>query len=731
MNFPNEILNLIVSEGLDCCHTSIAWSQISTAFKDIITEKLGVIVILDGYSSFDEQQLPIECDSLMDEKNTLYTLTDHPENASLAKFIPKYSNILVVVHSNRSYSDVLANMFYDIARNCSQGTSICIIYSTSLNFLSKLYFRELSLYQENITLCELHVIGSSSGDENEMCDINTLFERTYIYNLSSLYSLDVQTPSHKLFSKDLKVIKLLNLLEFNEDTSNFFSECPSLSIIESTKFPTNTGATCRTFRLPRCNSITLTNYVDGSHYPDIDGSCVYDSLTLVPSLRSLDPEFSNLFFLNLKKLRLKLNDLGSHLVRFFGCQFPNLKFLECGSCVVPWSDLIAAKADLKLIKLTLTSLEQLEWISSYPGSLKSLYIEAPQARIVHFPISSVFENSQLYFENISIEISHLWQCYLLEKVVLSHSKPLMSLKIILNETLLAESIPLTGLHISKWGLICEDDYIIFKISFMAHFTLLAKETKIRDETSDSLRIEEHAVSNPVPSPKNYRNVFYDSDASKDITYAVSPSDFRRNSLAGADSRTARRQSAIVFSSSSNEIRKSSFGTRNFSPVSPTHFQEETPFKSENVAFVFSEECPNILTTNIAALESSLLSFSEVKSNLIKQLQIQIDGFSVKHQCEDNSELVILIVREIIRVLKFPYDVRLPSMIIENFQVVVFISQGNTRLSEDQWSAISLEIQTLLAYEGHNLKVFTDLSSSNSRISVLLKRSESGTLREKH
>lgn len=717
MEFPNEILNLIVSQGLDSCKTSISWSQISPFFRELVTDQLGVIVLQDGSGALHDMRSPLDYMLLMDKKNTYTVLTDHPDHPSILRFVVTYLNLLVVIQTDRSYSDVLTNIIDEIAQHCSPKTNLCVVYSTSLNFLSKLYFRELSLYRKKIRLCELHVIGNGLVNRDEMCDIDTLFERTYLYNLRSIYSLEVQNTAHELISQDLSIVKQLNFLDFNENSSKFLTQCPKLRVIESTKFPI--GHEERPIMLPKCDCITLTHYVDGSNYQTIDGTHIYEELTLVPALRSADPEFHDLLFPNIKKLSLKLNEVGSHLVRFYDCDFSNLSTFHCGCCIIPWSDLASASANIQYIIVTLMSLEQLRWLTSCPHVIKNLYIEAPKVKLTDFPISSLFEKTHLKFQTVAIDIQLLWHCYLLKNLILPNVDHGSSLKLVINESALMDAIKLNTIPLEKWRLMLEDNCIIFRIPYIKHFTLIGIGCNTHRMTGAAMINTDSQTSSQIPSPIDCANQYFDMGASPNITYAVSPSEFRRNSLAGADSQTARRQSAIAFSSYYNERRKSSANNTKFTPIYPAAPLSEDPFEEENVVFIFEESCPDILTTNITALETSFFSWTEVKTDRIPLLQIVIQEFSLLNEFDDVAYLVPGLSAQIIEVLNYPFHSRLMNMIIEKLQVVVDFSAADIDVCHEKQSKLSNDLHAYLTYRGHHLRVVTSSEGTDSLLSVLL------------
>lgn len=714
MRFPSELIDLIVSQGLDSCRTSIAWSNISPHYRDLITKQLGLVVLDDGTKESDETKLFLDYQVLMVEGNTLHFETDHPEYERLKQFIVKFSSLLVVIHSGRSYNDVLASILNDIGQFSAAGTSVCIVYSNSLNFLSKLYFRELSLYQDKIRLCELHVLGNGKANVDEVCDLNTLFERTYLYNLKSIYSLDVQSSQHQLISQDLLTIKQLNFVAYDEASSSFFSQCPNLKTIESMKYPIKYQDTL--YRLPRCDSITLTHYVSGSHYPPLDGSTVAKELTLIPSLRSEDPEFQGLNFPRLKSLRLKLNDATSHLVRFHNCNFSSLNEFACGSCTIPWADMISAGWSSGELAVTLTSVEQLQWLTSSPPGIDRLRILNPKTRFMEFPASHIFETSKLNFDTISLELSTVWQCYLLQKLILPHLESNQCLMIIFDENALSESLA------SKWdkklNLEFEDDYLVFKIPPLRHFQLI-------EISSRSAVAKPCGVSRMSPidtaSPSSHakiNNLYFDADATREMCYAVSPSEFRRNSLAGLTNECARRQSAIVFPNGPRARRASSISSSNFDPVVPT--SSDNPFDGDNAVFEFSKCSPAVLTMNLDALESSLFSWKNRDCNHIPFLRVLVRDQDTHNQVGDLDSIIPILVPRIIEVLKFPYDIRLPMMVIDKLQAVVDLTDLSFEVSVGQRLKLSTEIQAYLGYKGYKVPVLTDQSKTGLMVSILLK-----------
>ncbi|GAV53759.1 hypothetical protein ZYGR_0AK02610 [Zygosaccharomyces rouxii] len=406
MELPSEILELIVSQGLDSCQTSISWMQISPIFQKLVIELLGVVVLQDGVQDLQDMDLPFDYKRLMSNSNVLQVPTDYPNAEQILRFIKKYMHLLIVIQSDRNYSDVLASLIVSITKGCNRSTTVSVIYFNSQNYLSKLYFRGMASCQENVDFSELHVVGKAPLSRSELFDVYTLFQRTFLYHLKNIYSLDIQSKDHRVISQDLTVINQLNFGTFDDQWENYFIECPNLRKIENTKYPIRTSD--EPFKLPKCESISLTHYVDGIHYQPIDGSQIYGELKLVPTLRSGDPEFYNLRFANLKKLKLVLSDSGSHSIRFHDCDFGSVDSLDCASGLVPWTDLTDSGARLKHMKLSLTTDEQAQWLCECPYRLETISIASYGAWSPVSPNISHLPKEVIKCQAIDLEIQSIW-----------------------------------------------------------------------------------------------------------------------------------------------------------------------------------------------------------------------------------------------------------------------------------------------------------------------------------
>lgn len=703
MELPREVLELIISQGLDSCQTSISWMQISSIFRKLVLTLLGVVVLQDGVSELKDIELPFDYKMLMHKSNTLYVNTDHPRAGELLAFIKRYSHLVIVVQTNRNYSDVLGSLMAGIAQDCCSGATICIVYSTLQNYLSKLYFRGISMFQQRVRLSELHVVGNSAMYKSELFDINTLFERTFLYHLRKIYSLDVQSMNNKLISQDLKVIKQLNFANFDDEWYHYFAFCPNLKKIEDTKFPLRNNE--ETFKLPRCESIALTHYVDGPRYQPIDGSQICEELALVPTLRSVDCHFHSLYFAKLKKLRLVFSNSESHNIRFRDCDFRSLSILDCGLCLIPWSDLQSSGVELKQIKLAMGTSEQIQWLLSCPYNLEKISIVSQNSRLPASPSFSSIPQGSLNVYALDIEIRSLWHCYLFHHLVFQSVNHSSDLKITLDLNSLMQSMLDSTFAIEEWGLPIEDDCMAFKVPQVKHFTLTLvgkRKDRIGELSTDVLR--------DTPSVAPYPNIFFDTNATLQ-NYAVSPSTFRRKSLAGLDSDAARRQSTIA------ELNgQMSYPRKHRSSSSSSGINGISMMKA--CVFLLSDKFPEVITTNIAALDEGLFSWSEIKTDRIFFLRVVAENLPMEF--DSLQDLAQKLSEEIIDILKYPYHIALRYVVVEKFQVIVDLSTLGFEFHEQEQTQLKIDLQLYLAFKGHNVKVFTPSEQDSFHVSVLLK-----------
>lgn len=100
------------------------------------------------------------------------------------------------------------------------------------------------------------------------------------------------------------------------------------------------------------------------------------------------------------------------------------------------------------------------------------------------------------------------------------------------------------------------------------------------------------------------------------------------------------------------------------------------------------------------------------------MQILIQDI-VAEELENFESLIPKLSSQIIEALTFPYDVRMPMMIIEKFQIVIDFSGIDFMMTEERRSVFSIDLHTYLAYKGHKVRMLTDEDNTDFKVSVLL------------
>ena len=327
MRLPIEIIDKVVTSSLDSFETLISWSKINVHFKDLIKENLGVLSVWDSdRDSTRVSPAPLNYDSISIESNTFCISSDWFRFEDILDFLEKFNNILVVIVSDRCYSDPLATMLCELTRGMSElgiARNLCIIYKTRTNFLSKLYFRELYHCSAQLRLCELHIVGNDLLDhESDMCDIDTIFEMTNLHNIATLYTLNIRA-CRRLVAPQLRIIKQLQV-EKNCDVVEALKYCRKLSRIDQFQIPVWKEAV-----LPPCDNLTIINFNTDIERHLIDGSHVRESLTIKTSLKSSNPLFQNIKCHNITSLTIECGSNFWGVIKFTDCYFGNLKHYSC------------------------------------------------------------------------------------------------------------------------------------------------------------------------------------------------------------------------------------------------------------------------------------------------------------------------------------------------------------------------------------------------------------------
>lgn len=77
MNLPIEVLDRVVTSGLDSFESLMAWSQIGVHFRSVVRKKLGILAIIDSDKHASRASpAPLNYDLVSDESNTMCVFSD-------------------------------------------------------------------------------------------------------------------------------------------------------------------------------------------------------------------------------------------------------------------------------------------------------------------------------------------------------------------------------------------------------------------------------------------------------------------------------------------------------------------------------------------------------------------------------------------------------------------------------------------------------------------------------
>ena len=764
---PDEILELIIRYNNKSIRTLISWSLIYPHIRNQVSKEVGIITIQDGLISKFHNILGFQCliseNVVYDNKsntiasNYINIISDDiddeyilNEKQSFALFISRFNNLLIVIETTRQYSANLYNTLTRVANSCHYGTNICVFYKTHTNFLSKLYFKPLQNILSNISLTELYIFGDSkfqSSNPDNLVDIDTLFQTVYIEDLKSIYSLDIIDDTKVVSAPQLVTIKKINYNE-NINIVHFLRYCTSIQNINYLRFPIlNNLKGKSTFVLPPCKRITLNEFSSDVSHPTIDGSKITEMLTLQVTLRSTDPFFKNLSFPKVIFLHLSLFDF--KVVNLVNCDFNQVRHLNIENCLVPWDNFNLSKNTnedfIKLnVKIKTNNWQHLSWLISCPFHIQNLEIEGYLMESVSLSLLSnsflsdpfikqdldiIDLNNSNKIENIALNIDSLEHCRFLQELISksSLSASSSSFNITINENKLRKSICVNNNN----KLIQRLDISVPK---MNHLTLLLLQLK-NNISDDNFSSKGNSINmgnfnfNSANIHQGSLSILNEKFSSKYFktkeiipVETISPSQFRRNTLAGLSSEEARKQSIITFDSTSSMILDATSNRRSFSLDSGSLFSNlHYSNNNEYIVDEFSDlqdfisfnlqgtQCPNIVTLNINMLETLLLKFDNLsKDTKIPLLQI---WFALDTPVFTYEKLIIDLTNRIIDLLDYPYDQIVNSLAFQKLQLFIDFSESNENIySSFTFGTLTNDLCQLLALKGRYLK-FVEFKSS--------------------
>ncbi|SCW04204.1 LAFE_0H08372g1_1 [Lachancea fermentati] len=676
MELPTEILAQIVASGLDSFATAKSWCEISPYFKSQVTKNLGIVVVTDLSSPNSEDTLdPLNYNIMSSDLNTVFTNSDQFDAIGVKTFASGYGSILIVIVSDRAFSDplltTLTQLTEDLA-NCAKHTpkNICVLYKTTCNYISKMYFRQFFLSKRLLRLCELHVLGNKNWNETDMCDLDMIFELTYLHDIQTLYSLNIRTMSDKIIAPCLRAIRQLEVTP-SIKLDHYLSNCPRILQIEQFKLPSGLGK--EPYVLPKCESLTLVNFNPDVRHLKVDGTNVSKELIIMTSQKIEGSTFSNLNFPNITKLKVELPLLTMGEITFSNCLFPQLVYYDCSPSLTltNWESLVSTGADIDMLKMSISNHRDLWSLKKCPFTVtKKLTItSARPEEVTALLIDDMdldtdqpgWSNAISFCDRVKLSLRSLWDCIIFQNLILPRISSQCSLCIGINTPGVYQSFsklyqkegPDVTELLARWNM------HFFNNTF--HFYFPSLKTLTLHELADSSSEIIFDMTEKFPScdvPNQYTDPLVSDPYVTNL--AISPSEFRRNSLAGIDSVTARRNSVLKIGGnpSSYYLRKRSSGSYSLGQrpdISKSLLltrSEDASLASQNF-FQFAlgdpDNVPETITTTLDILENCL-DLRESKAQ-IQRLEI----FLTNINCKDLSIAQILadIYERVIDILHHP------------------------------------------------------------------------------
>ncbi|SCV04490.1 LAMI_0H16556g1_1 [Lachancea mirantina] len=562
MILPIEILEQVVTSGLDSFETSMSWSEISPRFQDVVRQKLGIVVITDlSYRRHEPSPGPLCFKRLSGDQNTFITSSDQYRLEELRDFVESFDYLLIVVATDRAFSDPLMEALTRLAEIVASNSrtrpkDICLIYKTGTNYLSKMYFREFWLHRKKMGLNELHILGVGQTGSLDLCDLDMIFKITYLHNVHSLYSLNIPNARHKLIAPDLNSIRQLEAVA-NVRLEETFASCPNMAVIEQFRLPS--GIDRSIYELPACESFAFMNFNPDLKYTNIDGHRVREELTIKTALKMQNLELKNLEFSQIYRLNMHSSTMTLDEIVFKDCFFPNVEVLDLSSnqAHISWASLQSSCSNIALLRTSVRDLHDLRWLAECPFHFRQIDFTSGKTKpTIHgFSKEDILEVAQSSncsrlikdAECIEVEVREFWDFIMLQLLILPNLASNSRLQVTINQSASTKSIydsatdsniPLETL-LQSWGFNYAGSHIRLNVPKIKEFAFFCDSP----DSDPSNLIEESKL------PKS--GLIYADAAASDTSFinnAISPSAFRRNSLAGADSSTARRNSVLSIGS---------------------------------------------------------------------------------------------------------------------------------------------------------------------------------------
>ncbi|CAD1784251.1 similar to Kazachstania africana KAFR_0B05660 hypothetical protein [Maudiozyma barnettii] len=703
MLLPLEILDIIVENNNDSLKTLISWAKISLHFKEKIQRTIGIITIIDGMTS--PVYYPLDYNILFNHNNNIIINTSEFDSTILQSFMTKKDRILISIHSDEMYSQRLRLVLIEISRHCLLNTVICIIYYSTHNYMSRLYFQTLEKFSSVLTFSELYVYGNRHGCLYEgLFDLVNFFRNSYINDIQNIHSLTIIKGINSITSSSLRNIETLSTRSSEIDIYNILKSCPNITTIGSLKFPTGPIEHYK-YILPRTESIFLSDYYPQLHNVMVDGTLINKRLDLSTENCITNPTFTDLYFPNISSLQLHLGNTPYQNIRFENCNFSKLTHLNCDTGIVPWEDVIQSGANIKSISLKLYTTEQINWLNNCPNEVENIEILSTKTNNIpniSFTSYDLLLNRYTY---ICLTLQTLLNCNILHNVILPSQLEVETFVLKIDDINIIEEMKNTTNYLHYYHLVgSQFDNFQFTLPYAKYLT-------IQHTNHQHVNLPRRFLNdiNTIEEPYLYDNINYYNSM-----LGVQP--LKTNINMGTEQPSRRYSNESINSiktyRSINRRRSSQMSNSLLEFPHPPYIAE---LEQKVFKFVFVETIPNILSLDLYTLENIDFSFKNVQQGILPLLKIIL---SINDACETKEQLTTLIMRAISKVFNFPLMIKFPNIIIERLQLVIDIKSSkiiNEQSSKDYLNI--LEQNITLQYNYVNIVPYSENTTYRYTICV--------------
>ncbi|KAG0665912.1 hypothetical protein C6P45_000308, partial [Maudiozyma exigua] len=643
----------IIRNDFDSFKTLISCVEIIPFCKSLISDNIGIITINNGLSQIES--IPLNYNILFNDNNNIFIDTNSYDPILISSFLMEKSNILIAIHSNQTFNQELRSLLANIAHLIQPDTTICILYINCKNFLSRLYLNEFEKLSNTLNLTELYIFGDQAENE-QLFDLVTFFRDTYIYNLKEINSLVITNTTENFYSDSITNIRTLVTRSPNSNLFNIFKNCPNIENINCFTLPSSIETETCKYTLPHAHSIHIQDFrpfVTNSLM--IDGSQISNSLKISLASSVTDPTLTNLYFPNISSLQVKPDSYPDQQISLINCYFPNVTKINVENGIIPWKYLTTHIKNFTELSLVLCSSQQLKWLNDSPFDITTLKCLPSRGTTISNDLHSIEQHLLKPYSTLLINLDTLTQCQNLTKLLLNEQNLIPEVIMIMDNDRLQ----------TEW-----DEYFYeLNLPYINELKLLTRQKGTNCYNS--------AISDPVIVPSTYENHLPPRFLYNHLMLGIQPI-FNHASIIPINNKENEprdRNDSIDSVSSYQSINRRRSSAESNTLYSFTDTLTTIRDNKFDLNFDFGRILPLVLTTDFETLDNNKLSFGRVQNKTLSLLKMELHIFE---NIDSQDQLLTFAMRTISDAFNYPFSIKLPTLIIERIQFVLFFN--NCKLS---------------------------------------------------